>query len=76
MGKNGFYYQTFDAAISREGDLMRVLDVLARDAGIGGVFSDCAGAGDLLRQLHGIEVEAAGRDPQLGGAAASEANRQ
>jgi glycerophosphoryl diester phosphodiesterase len=41
-GDNGFYYQTIDAAISREGDLMTVLDVLARQVGILGVFSDWA----------------------------------
>lgn len=39
-GNNGFYYQTIDAAITREGDLMKVIDVLARDVGILGVFSD------------------------------------
>ncbi len=39
-GNNGFYYQTFDAAIRREGDVMTVLDVLARDIGILGIFSD------------------------------------
>ena len=39
-GNNGFYYQTFDAAIRREGDVLRVLDVLARDVGVRGVFSD------------------------------------
>lgn len=39
-GNNGFYYQTFDSAVSREGDTMRVLDVLARDVGITGIFSD------------------------------------
>ena len=39
-GDNGFYYQTFDAAIRREGDVMRVLDVLARQVGMLGVFSD------------------------------------
>jgi glycerophosphoryl diester phosphodiesterase len=39
-GNNGFYYQSIDAAISREGDLMTVLDVLARQVGILGVFSD------------------------------------
>jgi glycerophosphoryl diester phosphodiesterase len=39
-GNNGFYYQTFDAAITREGDMMRVLDVLAEDVGIRGIFSD------------------------------------
>jgi glycerophosphoryl diester phosphodiesterase len=39
-GNNGFYYQTFDSAVSREGDMMRVLDVLNRDIGIKGIFSD------------------------------------
>jgi glycerophosphoryl diester phosphodiesterase len=39
-GNNGFYYQTFDSAISREGDVLRVLDVLARDVGIKGIFTD------------------------------------
>ncbi len=39
-GNNGFYYQNFDSAIKREGDMFRVLDVLARDIGILGIFSD------------------------------------
>ena len=39
-GNNGFYYQSFDSAITREGDMMRVLDVLARQVGIIGIFSD------------------------------------
>ena len=39
-GNNGFYYQSFDSAVSREGDTMRVLDVLARKVGVLGVFSD------------------------------------
>ena len=39
-GNNGFYFQTFDSAISREGDVMRVLDVLAQDVGVLGVFTD------------------------------------
>ena len=39
-GNNGWYYQSFDAAIQREGDLMRVLDVLAKDVGVLGIFSD------------------------------------
>ena len=37
---NGFYYQSFDSAIKREGDMMRVLDVLAKQVGILGIFSD------------------------------------
>ena len=39
-GNNGSYYQTIDAAISREGDVLRVIDVLAQDVGVMGVFSD------------------------------------
>ena len=39
-GGNGFYYQTFDNAIQREGDMMQVLDVLAGQVGVLGVFSD------------------------------------
>ena len=39
-GDKGFYYQTFDSAVSREGDMMRVLDVLVRDVGIKGIFTD------------------------------------
>ena len=39
-GGNGFYYQSFDSAVQREGDMLRVLDVLARQVGIIGIFSD------------------------------------
>jgi glycerophosphoryl diester phosphodiesterase len=41
-GNNVFYYQTIDAAIDREGDLYEVIDTLAKDVGILGVFSDWA----------------------------------
>jgi glycerophosphoryl diester phosphodiesterase len=39
-GNNGSYYQTIDSVISREGDVLRVMDVLARQVGVLGVFSD------------------------------------
>lgn len=39
-GRPGFYYQTIDRAITREGDVFTVLDVLARGVGVRGVFSD------------------------------------
>ena len=41
-GNNGFYYQTFDSAIHRDGDLYKVIDALAKDVGVLGVFSDWA----------------------------------
>ena len=37
---NGFYYRTIDASVTREGDVMRVMDVLARDVGVRAIFSD------------------------------------
>lgn len=39
-GGNGFYFQSYDSAIKREGDVYRVLDVLAEQVGVLGVFSD------------------------------------
>jgi glycerophosphoryl diester phosphodiesterase len=39
-GNNGFYFQTVDSAIQREGDVMQVIDVLAREVGVLGIFSD------------------------------------
>jgi glycerophosphoryl diester phosphodiesterase len=41
-GNNGFYYQTFDSAIRRDGDLMKVIHALAKEVGVLGVFSDWA----------------------------------
>jgi glycerophosphoryl diester phosphodiesterase len=37
---NDFYYQTIEPAITREGDLMRVIDVLAQEVGVRAIFSD------------------------------------
>ena len=39
-GNPGWYYQTVGSAIKRDGDVMQVLDVLAKDVGILGIFSD------------------------------------
>ena len=39
-GDNGWYYQTFDAAVKTEGDMLQALHVLAKDVGVMGVFSD------------------------------------
>ncbi|MES2947092.1 MAG: glycerophosphodiester phosphodiesterase family protein [Pseudomonadota bacterium] len=39
-GKGGWYYQTVSQAIHREGDILQALDVLAKDVGIIGIFSD------------------------------------
>jgi glycerophosphoryl diester phosphodiesterase len=39
-GPVDFYYQTVGPAVTRQGDVMAVLDVLARQVGVLGVFSD------------------------------------
>jgi glycerophosphoryl diester phosphodiesterase len=40
LGDAGFYYRTIDEAITRDGDLLNVIDVLVRDVGVRGIFSD------------------------------------
>ena len=39
-GKGGWYYQGVNQAVQREGDTMQALDVLAKDVGVLGIFSD------------------------------------
>jgi glycerophosphoryl diester phosphodiesterase len=51
---NEFYYQTIHPAIKREGDVMKVLDVLARDVGIRGIFSDWAATVTYYANCMGI----------------------
>jgi glycerophosphoryl diester phosphodiesterase len=41
-GSSGLYYRPIRQAIGREGDVMEVIDVLARDVGVRGIFSDWA----------------------------------
>jgi glycerophosphoryl diester phosphodiesterase len=36
----GWYYRTISDAIDNDGDMLMVLDVLARQVGIRGIFSD------------------------------------
>ncbi len=39
-GQGGWYYQGVNQAVQREGDTMQALDVLAKDVGVLGIFSD------------------------------------
>ena len=54
-GNNGFYFQSFDSAVTREGDLMRVLDVLAQDVGVIGVFSDWPASVSFYANCKGLK---------------------
>ncbi len=39
-GNAGWYYQTTHGVLSNDGDILRILDVLAKDVGVDGIFSD------------------------------------
>ena len=54
-GNNGFYEPEFDSAIHREGDLMRVIDALAQDVGVLGVFSDWASPATFYANCMGLK---------------------
>jgi glycerophosphoryl diester phosphodiesterase len=54
-GNNGFYYQTIDPAITHEGDMMTVLDVLARQVGIRAIFSDWAATTSYYASCMGLK---------------------
>lgn len=54
-GDNGFYYQSFDAAIRRDGDVLRVLHALARDVGVIGVFSDWPATTSFYANCAGLD---------------------
>lgn len=39
-GQGGWYYQTVNPVMQRESDMLRAVDVLAKDVGVRGIFSD------------------------------------
>ncbi len=51
----GWYYKTVGAAINNEGDVMTVLEVLAKDVGVKGVFSDWAATTSYYANCRGLE---------------------
>lgn len=54
-GNNGFYYQTINAAITGESDVLRVLDVLSREVGVRAVFSDWPATASFYANCMGRE---------------------
>ncbi len=50
-----FYYQTVSPAITREGDVLTLLDVLARDVGIRGIFTDWAATVTYYANCKGLK---------------------
>lgn len=53
-GNPGFFYQGLAPALRREGDVLQVLDVLARDVGVLGVFSDWPATVSFYAQCRGL----------------------
>lgn len=54
-GDNGFYYQTINAAITGESDVLRVLDVLARQVKVRAVFSDWPATAAFYANCTGLD---------------------
>ncbi len=52
----GFYYQTVTPVISHPGDMLEVLDVLARDVRILGIFSDWPGTVTYYANCMGLKL--------------------
>jgi glycerophosphoryl diester phosphodiesterase len=51
----GFYYQSIGDAIERDGDMLEVLDVLAKEVGIRGIFSDWPATATYYANCMGLE---------------------
>jgi len=50
----GWYYQTVSQAIDNDGDMLELLDVLAQDVGVRGVFSDWPGTVTYYANCKGL----------------------
>ncbi|HMW71311.1 MAG TPA: glycerophosphodiester phosphodiesterase family protein, partial [Cellvibrionaceae bacterium] len=51
----GWYYQTVNSALNNDGDMMEVLDVIARQVGVIGVFSDWPASVSFYANCMGLE---------------------
>ena len=54
-GRGGWYYQSVNPVMNREGDVMQALDVLAKDVGIMGIFSDWPATVTYYANCMGLE---------------------
>jgi glycerophosphoryl diester phosphodiesterase len=54
-GTTDFYYQNIGSAIKRDGDVYNLLDVLAQDVGIRGIFSDWAATVTYYANCKGLK---------------------
>ena len=54
-GHGGWYYQSVNNAMNREGDTLQALDVLAKEVGVIGVFSDWPATVTYYANCMGLE---------------------
>jgi glycerophosphoryl diester phosphodiesterase len=54
-GQNGWYYQTVDAALRKDSDVLHVLDVLVRQAHVRAVFSDWPATTTFFANCTGLD---------------------
>jgi len=54
----GWYYQTVTDAIDNDGDVLTVIDVLAREVGVIGIFSDWPATTTFYANCMGLNEEA------------------
>ncbi|AZN72470.1 glycerophosphodiester phosphodiesterase [Georhizobium profundi] len=54
-GGGGYYFQSVSDAIERDGDVLTVLDVLAKDVGVIGVFSDWPATTSFYANCMGLD---------------------
>ena len=54
LGGNDYYYQSILAAIHNDGDILVTLDVLAKQVGILGIFSDWAATPTFYANCMGL----------------------
>ena len=55
VGHNGWYYQSVDAALRKDSDVLRVLDLLARQVHVRAVFSDWPGTTTFYANCTGLD---------------------
>ncbi len=59
----GWYYQTVSESIDNSGDMLTVLDVLARDVGVSAVFSDWAATTTFYANCMNLGLSSSTADP-------------
>lgn len=55
LAPSSYYYQSFSSVIDNEGDMMKVIDVLAQEVGVLGIFADWPGTVTYYANCMGLK---------------------